>query len=155
MKTKPPRNLWPTAITTFFVIAILGIATFITWAVHQGQDLVAPDYYEREIRFQKELEARGRAHTLSKAPEISYDVNAHTLRIRIAPNSSAKVFGRVQLYRPADARLDQVLPLELDPSGLQQFDTRRLQGGLWKVHVRWVVDGAEFSYHQSVVIAGT
>ena len=38
--TKPKRSGWPMAIIAFFVVAILGIITFIIWAVGQDMDLV-------------------------------------------------------------------------------------------------------------------
>ena len=61
MSTKPSRNPWPIAITGFFVIAILFIVTFIAFAMRQREDLVSADYYEREVRFQGQLDSMNRS----------------------------------------------------------------------------------------------
>jgi len=60
--------------------------------------------------------------------------------------------GRIQLYRPSDARLDRDLPLALDVNGLQRLDAKRLHAGPWNIRVQWSVDGEEFFLSRSIVV---
>ena len=153
MSTQPSRNPWPIAITGFFVIAILFIVTFIAFAMRQREDLVSADYYEREVRYQSQLDSMNRSQILAAQTVVTFEPVQQVIIITLAPGQTSGATGNIQLYRPSDARLDRDVPLALDAEGIQRLDARELRDGLWKVRIRWSVDGKDYFVDQPVIVA--
>jgi len=149
------RNLWPTAIIGFFVVAILFIVSFIAWAVHQHEDLVSADYYEREVRFQSQLDSMNRSQSLAAQTVVTFEPQAQTIIITLPHDSVQGATGSIHLYRPSDARLDRQLPLALNSEGVQRLDSRTLADGLWKVRVQWNVAGQDYYLDQPVIVTSS
>jgi nitrogen fixation protein FixH len=150
--SKSPRNPWPIAITTFFALAITAIISFIVWAVQQREDLVSADYYEREVRYQTQLDSMNRSQALAQQTVVTFEPLAQNIVITLPTHQTTGATGTVQLYRPSDARMDRQVPLALDGNGVQRLDSRPLAGGLWKVRVKWSVAGQEYYIDQSVIV---
>jgi nitrogen fixation protein FixH len=148
---KPARSPWPIAITALFIVFALYLAGFIVWAVGQKQDLVAADYYEREVRYQDQLDRLHRTALLAPGTTVAFDAAARTCRIAL-PASHAAATGRIHFYRPSNARLDQSFPLALAADGTQVIPTDRLAAGRWKVRVEWQVGGQDFYVEQPLEV---
>lgn len=150
--TTKRRNLWPASIIGFFIIAIIFIATYIVWAVHQREDLVSEDYYDREVRFQTHLDTMNRSQSLAVQSVVTFNPADQAILITLPASQTQGATGSVQLYRPSDARLDREFPLGLDASGIQRLNTKELLGGLWKVRVKWSAQGQEYFLDQPVIV---
>lgn len=146
------RNPWPIAITGFFIVAIIFIATFITFAVRQREDLVSVDYYEREVRYQSQLDSMNRSQSLATQSVVTFEPKLQTIVITLPVARTQGATGNIHLYRPSDARLDRDLPLTLNAVGVQQLDTKTLSDGLWKVRVKWSVNGQDYFLDQPVIV---
>jgi len=147
------RSFWPIAIIGFFAVAIISIAVLITWAVRQNMDLVRPDYYAEEIRFQKQLDRMNRAQMLNTEATIAYDTVRQSITVTIpASQSPRQTTGFIHFYRPSDATLDKNIKLSLTTDGTQRIDVKQLNAGLWKVRLYWKVNGEEFYCDRSIVI---
>lgn len=149
------RNPWPIAICTFFAVAITAIISFIVFASRHRMELVRPDYYEEELGFQKQMERVNRTRALADDASVTRDDRSQTIVIRlpVIPGQAAGA-GQIQLYRPANARLDRRLPLATDPTGRQVVDTRGLANGLWKLRVTWKAGEEEYFLDRPVVLGG-
>lgn len=150
--SKPARSPWPIALTALFIVFALYLAGFIVWAVGQKQDLVTEDYYDREVRYQEQLDRLNRTATLAAESKASFDAVTKKILLTLPAHHAATATGRIQFYRPANARLDHVLPLALSPGGAQVLDGSKLAPGLWKVRVQWQVGGEDFYFDQSVIV---
>lgn len=146
------RSPWPIAIIAFFIVFGLFLAGFVVWAVGQKQDLVAEDYYEREVRFQEQLDRMNRTHALARDTTVSFDAASKNILVALPAAQASAAKGRIHFYRPSNARLDHVVPLAMNPQGRQSVDARELAAGLWKVRVEWSVDGQEFYFDQPVIV---
>jgi hypothetical protein len=149
--TKGP-NPWPLAITGFFIAAILFIGTFIAFALRQREDLVSADYYEREVRYQSQLDSMNRSQALAAQVVVTYEPIPRRIVITLPIAYRRGAAGSVHLYRPSDARLDREVPLRLDPEGIQRLDATQLPEGLWKVRVKWSVNGQDYFLDQPVIV---
>jgi hypothetical protein len=150
--SKPTRNLWPLSIIVFFAVAIIFFAGFVTWALRQRNDLVTPDYYEREVRYQAQLDKLNRSQVFARQTVVTFEPAAREIRITLPPEETRGATGLIQLYRPSDARLDRDLPLALDATGVQRVDASQLPTGLWKVRVLWNVKDADYYLDQPVIV---
>ncbi len=149
------RNLWPTAIIGFFVVAIIFLGSFIAWAMRQREDLVSADYYDREVLYQRQLDSMNRSQLLAAQAVVTFEPARQVIVITLPAEQTRGATGHIQLYRPSDARLDREVPLALTAEGIQRLDTRELREGLWKVRVKWKVGGEEFFLDQPVIVTSS
>ena len=131
------KNAWPVGIVIFFIVFISGVVGFTVWSAHHRDDLVAPDYYEQELRFQERIDATVRAGMAHLTPTVEYDREASALMLTFAPAEAVQsATGTVTLYRPSDASLDRAFPFDPDPAGVLNIPIS-LARGLWRVRVEW------------------
>jgi hypothetical protein len=99
--SKPTRNLWPTSIVVFFVLAITFIISFIVWAVRQRDDLVSADYYEREVRYQAQLDTLNRSQALAVTTVVTFEPAQQTIVITLpSPRRRARPAAFIFIARP-------------------------------------------------------
>ncbi len=148
-------NPWPYAIIAYFAVFITGVATWITFAVRHDQQLVSPDYYDREIKFQQQIDRVARTASFRTDVFIAYHPEAKTIAIVLPSHaSSEKSQGEVQFYRPSDANLDQRFTLALDGHNSQIINVAAFKSGYWKVRLVWSTGGADYYFDQSVILEG-
>jgi len=147
-----PRNLWPVSITAFFIVLICCIASFVTFAMRQREDLVSVDYYERAVRYENQLDAMNRSRGFATRAVVTFDPAKQTIVIALPEAVESDAAGIVNLYRPSDARMDREIPLQLGADGTQRLDARDLPGGLWKVRVKWKAGEKEYYVEQPVLV---
>jgi hypothetical protein len=140
------------AIAGYFVAAFLFLSWFVVLAVRNKTDLVRPDYYEEEMRFQQQLDRLKRTDQLTTGASIGYDVTNQAITITLPPGH-AHPSGRIYCYRPSDASLDREIVLNVNSEGVQHVDTARWREGLWKVRLQWKVADEEFSFAQPIFLA--
>jgi len=147
------RNPWPYAIIGWFLIFGSAMAAWVVVAVRQDPDLVRSDYYEHEIRYQSQIERMNRTAAMRGEVSIAYDATGQQIALRLpAAHFAQQPIGRVQLYRPSDARLDFEIPLALDEDGSQKVTAAKLRAGLWKVRILWTAGGQDYYYDQSLFL---
>ena len=147
---KPRWNPWPVCITAYFIVAFTGCGIFIAFCNRHPADLVAPDYYEKEVRYQSQIENMHRAESAS----VTFDAERQLIRISLARESlRAPATGSIQLYRPSATDLDRQIKLETDARGEQAVDARNLAPGLWKVRVSWTTGQQDYFIDRKVDVA--
>jgi nitrogen fixation protein FixH len=139
------KNSWPlsiAAVYTVFATAMIGFAVYAS-TNHRVQ-LVAPDYYDQEIKYQQRMEQEERSRDL-----LVFETTDVELRLRFR---DARAAGAIRLYRPSDAALDRNVPIELDATGCQVIQSADLARGLWKARVSWTSGGQDFFKETSFVL---
>lgn len=151
----PARSPWPYALVAFFAVFISFIFWFISVAVRQRTDLVRPDYYDQEIRYQQQIDRLRRTAQPGLAVRVALAADGRGLAVAL-PAAHAADFGggTVSFYRPSDARQDRQVALRPGPDGTQSVPVDGLRGGLWRVQLAWKSGGAEFYHEQSVMLPG-
>src|SRR5688572_10145882 len=115
------RNYWPYAIIGYFVIFITGVVTWVSFAMRHDDQLVRPDYYEHEIKYQNQIDRLAR--TTPGQASVTYEPRTQTVSVQLPSHLKPhEVQGSIHLYRPSDARLDQKFPLALTEAGTQKLD---------------------------------
>jgi hypothetical protein len=155
MKNKPLSsfNPWPVSIISFFTVAIISCVTFIAWCSRHPADLISPNYYEEEVRYQGQIDRIQHTQERAKLASITYDGASKHINISLPICvSGSKPAGQIQLYRPSAVNLDRQVKLELNSGGTQAIDAAALVPGLWKVRVTWTVDDHDYFIDQKIVI---
>ncbi len=153
--SNPSLNLWPYAIVGWFAIFISALVAWMVFAVRQNLDLVRPDYYEQEIRFQEQLDRLNRTAAVSSEMAVQYEPATSAVTLRLpAAHLAQHPMGRIQFYRAADAALDCEVPLAMAADGVQRLSVRALRVGPWKMRVTWSVGSTEYFLEKTFIIAG-
>lgn len=148
-------NPWPAGIIAAFVVFAAGLAAFVVLASVHGQDLVRPDYYDAEMRYQLQRDMETRTANFADQIAVRFDAARASVVIGLpAVHARRNPSGRIQFYRPSDAALDRIVSVAVDAAGHQEVHAADLASGLWKIRVRWVVDGEEFFVDRSVIVTG-
>lgn len=155
MNTNPRTfNPWPAGIVAWMILFVTATASLVTFTTRHHADLVSPDYYEREIRFQDQLHRTERASSPEAQPTIAWNKSTRALLVTLpAAHRTANATGSITLYRPSAARLDRTYPLHPDPDGLQQIAGEDLKPGLWKVQLDWTAHDTRFSANASIIVS--
>lgn len=126
-------NPWPWGIGIFIGCFAIAMTGFVIWSLQHRQDLVATDYYERELLQQGIIERTARAQAEGATP-LRYDAEGKALRVEL-PADSTRI--ELALYRPSDAKLDEVRALEAVDGAPIISGTERLAPGLWRATLEW------------------
>ena len=148
-------NLWPYSIIGFFVIAILAITGWVSFAMRNSMDLVRSDYYEQDVLHQQQIDRVARTSAIREKPDFSYDPATQMLNLRLPlDHADQATTGTVNFYRPSDASLDRQVELDVAKNGSQSIDVQGFRGGYWKVNVAWTRDGQEYFFERPLVLSG-
>jgi nitrogen fixation protein FixH len=134
------------------MIAFIGFIMFmvITMLTNKeyDHDLVTEGYYERDLKYQTEIDAEKNGNSLSAAitGERTPDGWLISFPQEIQPE---KIQGTVFLYRPSNKRLDFNIPIVLSNSKLLIPDERLLDGR-WNITLDWQYEGEHFMYKKSI-----
>ncbi len=146
-------NPWPYSIVGFFSLMIVAAVVWVVFCISHGTDLVAADYYEQEIEYQQQLDRMARVRELSGPAQVSYEPAGDFILVQVPPaHAASQVSGVIHLYRPSQASLDQILPLEVTQAGEQRLKTETLAAGVWNVRLQWTAAGKEYFLEEKVFI---
>src|SRR6476646_9736469 len=96
------NNPWPYAIAAYFLVFITGMVAWVSFAMGHNDQLVRPDYYEHEIKYQDHIDSVARTAAVKPNIDVNYDLGKQTIAIHLPVHS---LEGRIQLYRPSDLKL--------------------------------------------------
>jgi len=132
-------------IVTAFAVFIAATATLILLSTSQRDDLVATDYYARELRYQDQIESAARTRHRPPQVRVTHDAARQQIDLTLPPqHASQRPAGLIQLTGGGGGP-DREIPLDLDLAGHQRLDAHALGPGLWRVRVRWTVDGDDYA----------
>ena len=122
-------------------------------ACSQRVDLVSPDYYERELKFQGRIDQVERTHRTANQASVAYDATGKCITVSLpASQAGHEISGRIELYRPSAAGLDRAIRFAPDGKGMQRLDAAGLAPGLWKVRVSWTFERQDYFLDEKVVV---
>jgi hypothetical protein len=138
---------WGAGIALTLVAFVAMLTWFATRAVNNGEELVAEDYYKREIAYQSDIDLLER--TRAEGRDVEVEVGADVVILRFTPGVRAASVG---LMRPSDRRADRFCRIAPDTTGAFVLDTREMIKGLYQMRVEWNDDGGERLSERTIVL---
>jgi hypothetical protein len=132
---------WGRWIVVAFLAFAMFIGVLVVISMRQDVNLVAHDYYQKELQYQDQIERLNNTNQLRVKPSIQLHEGIY-MNIYF-PNMVVEE-GSVQLFRPSDATLDQRFALRSTADSIQQFKVRPLDKGMYKIKLEWKMDGKEY-----------
>lgn len=114
----------------------------------QKVDIVTDNYYEKELKYQEQLDKVARTRALKETMEITNTGKELIIKFPNVPDKNQnKDF--ISLYRPSDNTKDVKIPVLTDSSRTQIVSVERIARGYWKAQINWTSGGSEY-YYESV-----
>ncbi|MBV8254720.1 MAG: FixH family protein [Chitinophaga sp.] len=138
---------WGHKIILVFVIFAAGILTLVTKSIGTKIDMVTPDYYSDELKYQQVIDGRNNAEALSAPVKVTQPEEAVNIAMPhelIGQNFS----GTVSFYRPSDSKKDFEVPLQPDGSGNQTVGREKFIRGNYRVKIRWEMNNKPYYQEQ-------
>jgi hypothetical protein len=134
-------------------LSFVGFMGFLVWNCLQQDDihLVSKDYYQKEIDYQKDIDQMNNTNQLSTQLKFEYMSEKQIVKL-VFPKESIGSNGKINFYRPADARKDFVVKLEIANTESQSISTANLDRGLWVVKVSWNKDGKGYYKEEKMTL---
>lgn len=134
---------WGKGLLVSYIVFIIIVLTMVGITITKDVDLVTPNYYEKEIKYQEEINKINNTNRLKDT--VKFEISETALLIRFPVISESSVIkGEVIFYRPSDSKKDFKVNVEPDKEHIQIFDITNIEKGLWKVKVNWSMDGTDY-----------
>jgi hypothetical protein len=139
---------WGHKIIIVFVLFAIGILTMVTKSMRTRIDLVTPDYYGEELKYQQVIDGRKQAMNLSSPVIISQE--EHTITLAFPKEmQDIPLTGKVLFYRASDSGQDVTVPVK---SALLILSKDRLHRGSYKVQMQWEANGKKYFQENAVMV---
>lgn len=134
-------------------LSFVGFMGFLVWKCLQQDDihLVSQDYYQKEIAYQDDIDQMNNTNQLSTQLKFNYLSDNRIVKLSF-PKESIGATGKIKFYRPADARKDFVVKLNITNTEIQLIPVANLDRGLWVVKVSWVKDGKRYYKEEKMIL---
>lgn len=124
-----------------FVVFMLGMVYMCT---RQHYDLVTPDYYAQELKYQEVIDGHNNLQALGKKVEISRTANLVTVQLPMAVTVGN---AEVKFYRPDNASFD--FSITITEGDKVMVPAAKFKKGLYKVKSVWMNDGKRYYDEQT------
>ncbi|MBK8876098.1 MAG: FixH family protein [Bacteroidetes bacterium] len=136
----------------FLYIGFAGlIIYFVTRSMNEKVDLVTPDYYAQELKFQDKIESINRNNELTSALSIDYS-DAGIIITYPSDLQNKTITGAINIFRPSDKSKDQTIEITPDKEMKQTINTTSLSKGMYRIKVDYEVDGSGYYSEKQIVI---
>ncbi len=136
----------------FLYVGFAGlIIYFVTRSMNEKVDLVTPDYYAQELKFQDKIESINRNNELTSALSIDYS-DAGIIITYPSDLQNKTITGAINIFRPSDKSKDQTIEITPDKEMKQIINTTSLSKGMYRIKVDYEVDGSGYYSEKQIVI---
>jgi nitrogen fixation protein FixH len=131
---------WGHKIIIVFVLFAAGILTLVTKSIQTKIDMVTPDYYADELKYQQVIDGRQATAALSAPARITREANDITI-VMPPEMQHQPLKGKVLFYRASDSRMDVALALT---GGRLSVPGKRFRKGHYTVQLQWEAAGKQY-----------
>lgn len=139
---------WGYKILIVYLGFVAGILFMVYKASQEKFDLVTPNYYEAELKFQNVIDNKQRVAELSAPPKITHSVNTVNVQLPVE-FMDKEVKGELYLYRASDASKDVRKNFTTAKSFVQVPLAADLSGA-YELKLSWQADGKTFYHEQRI-----
>ena len=141
---------WGYKILLVYLVFVAGILYLVVQSSKQSVDLVTPDYYAQELKYQEKIDQRKRAEALSGP--VRYQVSGHQLEVVFPEEFTGKTIdGELLLYYPANSNKDLRKPIRTRQNAMT-LELPKDSHGMHILQVSWIVDGITYYFEENLFL---
>jgi hypothetical protein len=142
---------WGKGILITIVLFVVIVFIMVGISMTKNTDLVANNYYEKEIKYQEQIDLLKKTNTLNENVKIDFD--GANVNISFPKNMDINSLkGTVYFYRPSDSNKDFNIPVNADANNSMKIGSEKFTKGLWKVRINWENAGEKYFTEQTLLI---
>jgi hypothetical protein len=112
-------------------------------------DLVTPDYYAKELKFQEQLDKQKRTHALTEQP--SWNVTGKKVAVRFPKELLGEnVKAEILFYNASEAKRDFTISCSPDSSGLCEVNSEKFKHGVYQMKIDWSAGSVSY-YNEGTI----
>ncbi|MFN0202298.1 MAG: FixH family protein [Bacteroidia bacterium] len=129
---------------------VLGMSTLCYMAVNQKFDMVTPNYYAQELKYQGTIDARSNANAFTKGMYLQKTADSLTLVFAQPIENKAK--GIAHFYCPSDANNDKEVSFDFTSDQKIAMNIEGIAPRYYQVSLNWEANGVPYQVETSVQI---
>jgi hypothetical protein len=134
---------WGIKIAIFYGGFVVVVLASVFFAMTQRVDLVTDNYYEKELKYQEQIDKAQRTKTLKEKTEIQLYERQVKIKLPVIPDkNNSKDY--ILFYKPSDPLKDFKVAIASDSLGFQTIPIEKLLKGYWKIKLNWTSGGVEY-----------
>ena len=142
---------WGKGISITIILFVVIVFIMVGISMTKNVDLVANNYYEKEIKYQVQIDLLKKTNALNENVKIDFDgANVNISFPKNMDNNLLK--GIVYFYRPSDSKKDFIIQINADANGTMKIGSEKFSKGLWKVQINWESAGEKYFTEQTLLI---
>ncbi len=139
---------WGTRIIIMYVGFVALIITLVIVSMRQQVDLVTPDYYAKELKYQTNIDKTKNYNELKSSLKCS--IQSGNIVVDFPEEHKLEqITGEVLIYKPSDAKSDKLITIETN-NGQMLIPTSIFTKGMYKIKVDWQVNGKSYFSEQVI-----
>lgn len=139
---------WGFGILVTIVLFMGIILSIVLYMMNQDVDLVTDKYYDKEIKYQQQIDTEKRTNALGE--NIKVNILNNTLIVTFPDSSS--IGGELYFYRPSDFKKDFKIPIKIDHKREQAINIGKVEKGYWRLKIAWDMNNDEYYSEKSIYI---
>lgn len=141
---------WGNKIVVVFIVFVAGMLFMVIQSARQNMDLVVPDYYEQELKYQDVIDATLRTRAFSTA--VACHIHQDSIDILFPAEMEGKELkGEVWLYCVADKNKDLKKNFSITTLNFA-VQLGVLNKGLYEIKINWQAAGQTYYHEQKIFI---
>lgn len=142
---------WGWGIFIVLILFVLFIGNLVYKSSQVKVELVSDDYYEKEIRYQEQIEREN--NSLSLRHDISIIQNPDFVEIVYPSDFEAEyISGNIQFFKPDDAASDFSLDVRASELNRQIINTRAFKSGRWELKINWTYRNTDYYKSEKILL---
>lgn len=133
---------WGTKIALLYGGFVVLIVVLVAGSMRQSFDLVAPDYYGQEIKYQQVIDAGKNQSQLSAPATVHADAQAVTIDFPV-DFSGKDISGTVQFYSAVNAAWDKIITINAQNNSMA-IPRQQLHNTNYKIKLSWTSEGKQY-----------
>lgn len=123
---------------------------FLVWKTTTVKDdLVTPDYYAQELKFQEQVDKLKRTQELKEQP--SWNVDGKKVAIQFPSEVIVKnVKAEILFYNASSSKRDFTVSCIPDSTGLCRVNSDKFQYGVYEMKINWSAGGVRY-YNEGTI----
>lgn len=141
---------WGYKILLVYAVFVIGIVFMVYSASAKKIDLVTPDYYEQELKYQQTIDAARRANRLSGSTvcEVKDDSLLVFLPVEM---QGRRVAATVLLYCIANKDRDLIKSYDTETAVLK-LKLPEVNKGMHDIKINWMADDSTYYHEQKILL---
>jgi hypothetical protein len=125
---------WGWGIAIFYTAFAVFILTMVYQSTQHKVELVTPDYYAQELKYQERIDQIENARRLKKP--LQWEVQGRQIHLQF-PFTGKHVKAKILFYKPDSSAKDVAVECAPDDSGRCIVTSDKLEAGVYQMQIEW------------------